>query len=69
MNKNVTFSIGNAAVIDKVNEKFLNNLILTIVYPENRFRFSVLSNISEEILGIFGNFVYKYEDKSLKLRW
>ena len=53
----------------KLLKKFLNNLTLTVVYPENRFRFSVLSNISEEILGILGDFIYKYEDKSLKLRW
>mgnify|MGYP001571839023 CR=1 FL=1 len=53
----------------KLLKKFLNNLTLTIIYPKNRFRFQVLSNISEEILSILGDFVYKYEDKSLDLRW
>ena len=50
-------------------KKFLNNLTLTLVYPKNKFRFAVLSDISEEIKGILGDFVYKYEDKSLDLRW
>lgn len=53
----------------KLLKKFLNNLTLTIVYPKNKFRFAVLSNISEEILSILGDFIYKYEDKTLDLRW
>ncbi|MEK6949837.1 MAG: transposase, partial [Nanoarchaeota archaeon] len=44
----------------KLLKKYLNNLTLTVIYPQNRFRFSVLSNISEEILAILGDFVYKY---------
>jgi transposase len=48
---------------------FLINLTLTIVYPPNRFRFTVLSNVSPQILSIFGDFVWKFEDKSLDLRW
>lgn len=53
----------------KLLKKFLNNLTLTVIYPPNRFKFSVLSNISEEITLILGDFVHKYEDKSLDLRW
>ena len=53
----------------KLLKKYLNNLTLTIVYPKNAFRFKILSNISQEILEIFGDFISKYEDKSLKLRW
>jgi len=53
----------------KLLKKFLNNLTLTVVYPKNRFRFTVLSNISPEIKMILGDFAYKYEDKSLDLRW
>ena len=53
----------------KLLKKYLNNLTLTVVYPQNAFRFSVLSNVSREILAILGDFVYRYEDKSLKLRW
>jgi len=48
---------------------FLINLTLTVVYPKNRFKFTVLSNVSPQILGIFGNFVWKFGDKSLDLRW
>jgi len=53
----------------KLLKKYLNNLTLTVVYPRNAFRFSVLANISEEILSILGDFILRYEDKSLKLRW
>ena len=53
----------------KLLKKYLNNLTLTVVYPKNAFSFRILSNISQEVLGILGDFVYRYEDKSLKLRW
>lgn len=53
----------------KLLKKYLNNLTLTVVYPRNAFRFSVLANISEEILSVLGDFILRYEDKSLKLRW
>jgi len=53
----------------KLLKKFLNNLTLTVVYPKNAFRFKILSNISEEILLIFGDFVRKYQDYNLKSRW
>lgn len=48
---------------------FLINLTLTVVYPKNAFKFTVLSNISPQILSIFGDFVYRFHDKSLDLRW
>ena len=68
---NLTHFLANLPVVKNVKllKKYLNNLTLTVVYPENRFRFSVLANISEEIKSILGDFVYKYEDKSLELRW
>lgn len=53
----------------KLLKKQLINLTLTIVYPKNRFRFTVLSNVSPEIWGLFGDFVWKFEDKTLELRW
>ena len=53
----------------KLLKKFLINLTLTIVYPKNGFKFTVLSNVSPQILSIFGDFVRKFEDKSLDLRW
>ena len=53
----------------KLLKKYLNNLTLTVVYPKNRFRFSVLSNVSEEIKAILGDSINKYVDKSLDLRW
>jgi len=46
----------------------LINLTLTVVYPPNRFKFTVLSNVSPEIVGLFGDFIWKFEDKSLKLQ-
>jgi len=53
----------------KLLKKFLINLTLTIVYPRNKFKFTVLSNVSPQILSIFGDFVWKFADKSLDLRW
>jgi transposase len=53
----------------KLLKKHLQNLTLTVVYPENRFKFTVLSNISPEIMSLFGDFLRRYEDTSLKLRW
>ena len=53
----------------KLLKKQLINLTLTIVYPKNRFRFTVLSNVSPEIKDLFGDFVYKWRDKTLKTRW
>lgn len=68
---NLTHFLAKLPVVKnlKLLKKFLNNLTLTVVYPQNRFRFTVLSNISEEILAILGDFIHKYEDKSLELRW
>jgi len=53
----------------KLLKKFLNNLTLTVVYPKNRFKFTVLSNVSPQINALFGDFVWKYGDKTLDLRW
>jgi transposase len=53
----------------KLLKKFLTNLTLTIVYPKNRFRLAIVSNISPPILSIFGDFVHRYGDKNLDLRW
>ena len=53
----------------KLLKKHLQNLTLTIVYPENRFKFTILSNVSAEIVELFGDFLRKYEDKSINLRW
>ncbi len=49
--------------------KFLNNLTLTVAYPPNAFKFTILSNVSNEVMSILGDSVQKYDDKSLKLRW
>jgi transposase len=53
----------------KLLKKFLNNLTLTVVYPKNRFRFTVLANESEETRSILGDWLDKYRDKSIELRW
>lgn len=53
----------------KLLKKSLINLSVTVVYPKDGFRFSILSNVSSQILEILGDFVRRYEDKSLKLRW
>jgi len=53
----------------KCLKKSLINLSLTVVYPDNGFRFSILSNVSDKILQLLGDFVWDYEDKSLNMRW
>lgn len=53
----------------KLLKKFMINLTLTMVYPKNRFRFTILSNVSPQIRGLFDDFLEKYHDKSLELRW
>lgn len=53
----------------KLLKKYLNKLTVTVVYPPNGFRFHILSNISPEILSILGNFIDRYRDKTLPLRW
>ena len=52
----------------KLLKKFLINLSLTVVYPPDGFKFHILSNVSLQILAIFGDFVWKYDDKSLNLK-
>lgn len=53
----------------KLLKKFLNNLTVTVIYPKNRFRFTVLANESVEIRSILGDWLDKYRDNSLELRW
>ena len=44
----------------KVLKKYLNNLTVTVIYPKNSFRMSVISNSSDEIRAIFGDFIGRY---------
>jgi len=68
---NLTLFLAKKPVVKNVKllKKFLNNLTLTVIYPRNRFRFTVLANESEEIRSILGDWLDKYKDKSLELRW
>lgn len=68
---NLTLFLSKSPVVKNVKllKKYLNNLTLTVVYPKNRFRFTVLANVSKEIKSILGDFIHKYDDKSLELRW
>ena len=53
----------------KLLKKYLGNLTLTVIYPENRFKIRVVSNLSPPIKAILGDFPLKYGDKNLNLRW
>ncbi len=53
----------------KLLKKYLTNLSLTVIYPKNAFKLTVVSNISPPISDIFGDFVHRYGDKNLNLRW
>lgn len=47
----------------KLLKKSLNCLTVTFVYDKSVFRFSVLSNISQEIRGILGNSLKEFREK------
>ncbi|MGC8673428.1 MAG: hypothetical protein ACP5TO_08045 [Thermoplasmata archaeon] len=53
----------------KLLKKHLISLTKTIIYPETGLKFHLISNITPQITHIFGNFIKKYEDKTLNLRW
>lgn len=53
----------------KLLKKYLSKLTLVIIYPPSGFKLSVLANICPEITSILGDFLDKYRDKSLNLRW
>ena len=46
----------------KVLKKYLNNLTVTVIYPKNSLRMTVISNVSDEIRALFGEFVRRYEE-------
>jgi len=50
-------------------KKFLINLTETVIYPPNGFRFRVISNFTEPLKALFGDFIKRFEDKTLPLRW
>jgi len=58
------FSCKKCKSPQKIANKFVN-----VVYPPNGSRFHILSNVTPKILAIFGDFIRRYEDKSLNLRW
>lgn len=68
---NLTLKLAKKPLVKNVKllKKFLINLTLTVVYPKNKFRFSILSNVSPQIISLFDDFLEKYHDKSLELRW
>ena len=53
----------------KLLKKYLISCAKTVVYPRSSFRFHIISNITPQIMDIFGDFIKKYEDKTLELRW
>lgn len=53
----------------KLLKKYLRKLTLVVIYPPTGFKFHVLANICPEITAILGDFIKKYEDKTLPMRW
>ncbi len=51
----------------KLLKKYLGNLTLTVIYPQNGFRIRVVSNLSPPIHAILGDFPLKYGDKRFHL--
>jgi transposase len=50
-------------------KKNINKLTVTVVYPENRFKFQVLSNETEEIRSFLGDSIDRFRDESYNFRW
>ncbi len=40
----------------KLLKKYLGNLTLTVIYPQNAFRVRIVSNLSPPIRAVLGNF-------------
>ena len=53
----------------KLLKKYLGNLTLTVIYPQNAFRIRIVSNLSQPIKAVLGDFPLRYGDKNLNLRW
>lgn len=51
----------------KVLKKYLNNLTVCIIYPKNWFRMVVISNFSDEMRALFGDFIRKYGEIEPKI--
>ena len=49
----------------KLLKKYINNLTVTIIYYPNRPKIKIISNFSEEIRSILGDFVEKYRKNQL----
>ena len=49
----------------KLLKKYINNLTVTIIYYPNRPKIKIISNFSEEIRSILGDFVEKYKKNQL----
>ena len=58
---NLTLYLAKKPIVRDIRllRKFLNNLTLTVAYPPNAFKFTVLSNISNEVVSILGGFYQK----------
>lgn len=44
----------------KLHKKYLMNLTLSIFYPKNYFKLSLISNFSVEMKALFGNYLRKF---------
>ena len=62
------FLAGNTAVKNlKILKKYLNNLTVCVIYPKNWFRMAVISNFSDEMKALFGDFIRKYGEIEPKI--
>ncbi|MFH2023161.1 MAG: hypothetical protein ABIJ10_02495 [Candidatus Micrarchaeota archaeon] len=51
----------------KLLKKYSGNLTLSIFYPKNGFRMMVISNYSDEMKALLGDFIRKYGDLELQI--
>lgn len=53
----------------KLLTKIINSLTLVVIYEKVSLAVSFLVNKNRQILEIFGDFLEKYEDKTIPFRW
>lgn len=66
---NLTFFLNKSPLVKnlKLLKKYSTNLTLGIFYPKNSFRMAVISNYSDEMKALLGDFIRKYGDFELQI--
>lgn len=66
---NLTLFLSKTSAVKnlKLLKKYSSNLTLSIFYPKNGFRIKTISNYSDEMKALLGDFIRKYGDLELQI--